>query len=138
MSTTTNSEMNGLPTVNFVSELPITKEYSGGISIVNPLVSSQAGTLFIIARVENADVFKPNFWNYRYTSDNDVPAILIEYTDPNQVPSTGRLYLITIDTIFNTGGQEVVVEVNENFLKKGKKFDEEPVRKTKIIISNPF
>lgn len=124
--------------VNSVNEISLSKSETGKVSIENPLVSSQGGMLFIIARVKNADATNKKKWNYEYTTDKELglPAILIQYTQDQPVPQSDKLYIITINNInFNTG-EEVAVEVDEDFWKKkpGPKIGEEPTRKTIVIV----
>jgi hypothetical protein len=123
-------------TIKSIHQIDIGKSKTNNWSIVNPLVSFSEGVFFIIARVENVDkqFMNPENWKISELTGGLVKGFCIEYNYSKQVASQGELYIITVDGGDFSENEEVIVEVNENFLKK-KKEDQEPVRKTKVIVS---
>lgn len=122
-------------TIESVHQIDIGKSKTNNWNIENPLVSFSGGVFFIIARVANASTSTSNIPYWKVSKLNGETGFLIQYTNPNQKASSGELYIITVSGENFIKNGEVYVEVNENYLKKGSEFNEEPVRKTKIIVS---
>ena len=124
-------------TILSVQTLSIPKSKTNNNSIEGPLVyySAPDDLFFIIGRVKNAVATSTSGWK-----SPDLPlgstGFLIQYEGPKPTISSDELYIFTVKANY-TKGTQVEVEVNEEY-HSGPKIGEQPRRKTKIIVTDPF
>ena len=124
-------------TILSVQEINISKSETANYTVNGPIVhyDAQTGIFIVIGRVKNAIVTNGyTGWQAPANLDGST-GFTIEYAGLKPPLDTDELYIFTVQAGYSLN-THVTVKVNEQY-HSGPKIDEQPRRKTKIIVTQP-